>query len=176
MTVDKRASFVSERLSFRGIARDDAELIVSWRSDPENLANFFDTRPPTLESHLAWFEEYLNDPSRLDLMILDGEERCIGTVTLSAIGEVSCEVGYLVGDRLARGKGYAAEAVRAACRYAFDVIGVERVDARIKPGNVASEHVAAAGGFVEHEHVWRLEEPCAVPSEQCAHGADGELA
>ena len=157
MTVDKRASFASERLFFRGIARDDAELIVSWRSDPENLANFFDQRPPTMESHLAWFERYLRDPSRLDLIILDGEGRRIGTVTLSAIGEGSCEVGYLIGDRSARGQGYATEAVRAACRYAFDVLGVERVDARIRPGNAASERVAAAAGFEELERVFGLE-------------------
>lgn len=176
MTVDKSASFASERLAYRGIAREDAGLIVSWRSDPENLANFFDTRPPTLESHLAWFEEYLKNPSRLDLMILDGEGRRIGTVTLSAIGEVSCEVGYLVGDRSARGKGYATEAVRAACRYAFDVLGVERVDARIRPDNAASERVAAGGGFVEHEHVWRCERPRPVPGEQRENGADGPVA
>ncbi|MCF6414153.1 GNAT family N-acetyltransferase [Collinsella tanakaei] len=176
MTVDKNASFSSERLSYRGISRGDAGLIVSWRSDPENLACFFDTHPPTLESHLAWFEGYLGDPSRLDLMIIDGEGRGIGTVTLSAIGGGSCEVGYLIGDRSARGRGYASEAVRAACRYAFDVLGVERVDARIKPGNAASERAAAGGGFVEHEHVWRLERPRPVPDEQREHGADGPVA
>lgn len=159
MTVDKGASFASERLSYRGISRGDADLIVSWRSDPENLANFFDTRPPTLESHLAWFEGYLEDPSRLDLMIIDGEGRRIGTVTLSGIGGGSCEVGYLVGERAARGKGYAAEAVRAACRYAFGVLGLDRVDARIKPGNLASERVAAAAGLEERERVFSLERP-----------------
>lgn len=170
MTVDKGASFSSERLRFRGIAREDAELIVSWRSDPENLVNFFNTRPPTLESHLAWFEGYLKDPSRLDLMILDDEGRRIGTVTLSAIGSGSCEVGYLVGDRAARGKGYAAEAVRAACRYAFDALGLDRVDARIKPGNLASERVAAAVGFEERERVYSLEGSCRPEGRD---GSDG---
>lgn len=157
MTVDKNASFSSERLSYRGISREDAGLIVSWRSDPENLACFFDTHPPTLESHLAWFEGYLEDPSRLDLMVIDGGGRRVGTVTLSAIGGGSCEVGYLIGDRSARGRGYASEAVRAACHYAFDVLGLGRVDARIRPGNAASERVASGAGLEKREHVWSLE-------------------
>lgn len=176
MTVDKGASFSSERLSFRGISRDDAGLIVSWRSDPENLASFFDRRPPTLESHLAWFEGYLEDPSRIDFMISDDDGRRVGTVALSAIGGGSCEVGYLIGDRSARGRGYASEAVRAACRYAFDVLGLDRVDARIRPGNAASERVASGAGLIEHEHVWRLERPRPVPDEQREHGADGSVA
>lgn len=157
MIVDKSASFTSERLIYRGIAWKDADAIVSWRNEPDNLANFFDQRPLTLESHLAWFEKYLDDPSRIDFMISDGAGKQIGTVTLSSIESGSCEVGYLIGDKSARGKGYATEAVRAACHYAFEELGLCCVDARIKPDNTLSERVAAKVGFDEREHVWRLE-------------------
>ena len=37
MALDKGCRFESERLSFRGIAAKDAETIVDWRDNPENL-------------------------------------------------------------------------------------------------------------------------------------------
>ena len=156
--LSKRHSFSSERLSYRGIEGGDAELIVSWRSEPGNARNFFG-EPPTLESHLEWFRGYLSDESRYDFMILDPGGRRVGTVSLTGIGGRSCEVGYMIGDRSARGRGYATEAVRAAARLAFGELGVARVRARIRAGNEASERVAAGAGFRELEHVWELEAP-----------------
>lgn len=154
--LSKTSSFSSERLSYRGIERGDAGLIVAWRSDPENAACFFGDAP-TLESHLRWFEGYLLDASRHDFMIFDPEGNPIGTVSLSDDGDGSCEVGYMIGERSARGHGYAAEAVRAACRVASEHIGARRVVARIKPGNVASERVAAAAGLRDRGRVWCVE-------------------
>lgn len=167
--LSKHYAFSSERLSYRGIAEADAKLIVSWRSEPDNARNFFGT-PPTLESHLEWFRRYLADASRYDFMIFDPDGARIGTVSLSGINGESCEVGYMIGDKSARGRGYATEAVRAATQLAFDELGIRCVDARIKVGNTASERVAAGGGFREYEHVWRLEAPGALSDEQREHG------
>ncbi len=152
--LSKTSTFSSERLSYRGIEEGDAGLIVSWRSDPGNARNFFG-EPPTLESHLEWFGRYLEDPTRYDFMVLGPDGRRIGTVTLSRISGGSCEVGYMIGDGSARRCGYATEAVRAVTRLAFEELGVERVEARIRPGNVASERVAGRAGFLEEERVWR---------------------
>lgn len=162
--LSKCHAFSSERLSYRGIEALDAELIVAWRSDPDNARYFFGA-PPTLESHLEWFRSYLDDPTRYDFMILDPNGTRVGTVSLSGIDGESCEVGYMIGDGSARGKGYATEAVRAVTRLAFDELGIRHVDARIRVGNVASEKVASGGGFREHEHIWRLDAPCAFSDE-----------
>lgn len=155
--LSKDYRFSSERLLFRGIAREDAELIVAWRSDPVNYRNFRSGASLTLESHLAWFERYLGDSTRYDFMVLGPDGKPIGTVSLSDVTSESCEIGYMIGDVASRGRGYASEAVRAACGVAFDELGVDRVDARILPGNVASERAAASAGLVEHEHVWSIE-------------------
>lgn len=155
--MDKGAVFCSDRLTFRGISRDDAELIVEWRSEPENYKNFFSGRAITLEEHLAWFNKYLLDNTRFDFVIIDENGLKIGTVGISAYDGVSCEINYIIGEKAARGKGYAQEAVSAVTRLAFDDLGVERVYARILAGNCASAHVAEGAGYELYEWVYRCE-------------------
>ena len=45
-------------------------------------------------------------------------------------------------------QGYATEAVRAACRWAFGQPGVTAVEAETDPGNTASQAVLRRVGFV----------------------------
>lgn len=165
MALTKDYRFSSERLEFRGIAREDAEAIVGWRSDPANYENFLDARPITLESHLAWFGRYLNDPDRYDFVILEGG-RPIGTCGLSGITPESCEASYMVGDVSCRGKGYATEALKAITDVAFRELGVEHVDLRILPHNMASMKVAVGGGFSEHERIFTRRAPDTAADEQ----------
>lgn len=154
--IAKDHTFSSERLTYRGIARDDAETIVAWRSRPENYRTFFADRPITLEEHLRWFEAYLADETRFDFMIVDADGRSIGTASLSHVGSETCEVSYLIGEEDARGKGFATEAVRAMCDLAAGELGATSIEARIRPENEPSAHVALAAGFTEEERVFRL--------------------
>ena len=156
--LSKDYTFASERLSYRGINEDDTELIVAWRNDSDNARNFF-SKPPTLESHRNWFKQYLNDSNRYDFMIIDSDGEPIGTINLTDITKDSCDIGYMIGERTARKKGYATEAVRAISKVAFDVFGVKQVRASIKPENIASEKVVAGGGFRKHKHVWVIDAP-----------------
>lgn len=157
MALTKEYSFSSERLKCRGIIGDDAEKIVQWRSDPANHRNFFNARPVSIDEHLSWFVNYLNDKTRYDFMILDNAERRIGTCGLSNITTDSCEISYMIGEKTARGKGYASEVVRALSDIAFRELSVREVIARIRPDNEASMHVVLAGGFTEVERVFKIE-------------------
>lgn len=57
------------------------------------------------------------------------------------------EIGYGV-LKECEGQGYATEAVRAACRWAFSQPGVHAVEAETDPGNAASQAVLRKVGFV----------------------------
>lgn len=159
MTLSKSYEFSSERLFFRGIAADDAEDIVRWRSNPDNYRFFFNACPITMEEHLAWFEDYIDDDSRFDFIVLDADGNSVGTVGLSHIDNRNhtCEISYMIGDESARGKGYAAEAVRSLTRVAFNELPVDTMVARILPGNVASMRVAESAGYVNVERVYRID-------------------
>lgn len=154
MALSKDYRFESERLWFRGIEERDAEVIVAWRSDPANYRNFLDPRPITLESHMAWFARYMEDTTRYDFLVEDGDGKAVGTCGLSNIDADSCEISYMVGAAEARGKGYATEAVRALTEVAFRELGVSRVDARILPHNEASVRVVSKCGYENTELVY----------------------
>jgi [ribosomal protein S5]-alanine N-acetyltransferase len=156
MTLDKDYCFESERLSFRGITAEDAETIVGWRNNPDNYKNFLNANPITLESHLAWFQRYLNDSTRYDFMIIENG-KSIGTCGLSAIKNGTCEASYMIGDMPSRGKGYAKEALKAVSEVAFTKFGVNRIELRILPHNLASTRVALGGGFSEREIIFAKE-------------------
>lgn len=157
--VNKDMRFESNRLRYRGITERDAETIVAWRSDPDNYQRFFNARPITLSEHLAWFDRYLGDATRYDFMILDEEGLPIGTCGLSSITSDSCEISYMIGDKKARGRGYAKEAVSRLTQLAFDELGVSFVEARVVPGNDASVRVLLGGGYAERERVFRADNP-----------------
>lgn len=56
------------------------------------------------------------------------------------------EVGYWIGSEH-RGRGYASEAVDLLVRTAFRRLGLHRIEARVFPGNRASQRVARRAGF-----------------------------
>jgi RimJ/RimL family protein N-acetyltransferase len=57
------------------------------------------------------------------------------------------ELGYMVGPR-ARGRGVAARAVEVLTAWAFDAMGLERMEILIDPRNEPSLKVAEAAGYV----------------------------
>lgn len=56
------------------------------------------------------------------------------------------EVGFWL-DPAARGQGYMTEAVRAVCRWAFDALGLDRVEWAAFAPNEQSRRVALRAGF-----------------------------
>lgn len=75
--------------------------------------------------------------------------RLLGGITLGNIRRgvsQSGHIGYWIGQRYA-GQGYMLEAVQAVSRYAFDTLGLHRVEAACIPGNRRSQRVLEKAGF-----------------------------
>ncbi|MDZ7628709.1 MAG: GNAT family protein [Parvularculaceae bacterium] len=78
-------------------------------------------------------------------------DRLIGGVTLSDIrrhAAQSATIGYWIGAAFLR-RGYGLSAVNAATGYAFDELGLNRVEAACQPGNAASRALLQRAGFIE---------------------------
>lgn len=60
-----------------------------------------------------------------------------------------CDVGIMVGDPAYRGGGYGTEAMRLACRFAFDEMGVERVGLSTLEFNARAIRSYEKVGFVQ---------------------------
>ena len=81
--------------------------------------------------------------------IADSTDRFAGTVDLriDPTDHDVAELGFLVAP-WARRRGYATAAVRAACAWGFDALGLTRIVWRAHVGNVGSRRVAELAGFV----------------------------
>jgi len=132
------------------------ENALLWLNDPEisaalkyNLGvtrrqeeQFFEKIETQRESDFAW-------------AVLDETERHIGFVGLHAINwRDRCATGGLViGERSAWGHGYATDAVRVRTRFAFNQLGLHRIEGRTM--NPAMKRVYEKCGY-RHEGVARL--------------------
>lgn len=73
-------------------------------------------------------------------------ERLLGTASLRFYKHQIAEVGY---DLLphGRGRGVATRTVMLLARWAFEQLGIERIELRAHPANLASQDVAERAGF-----------------------------
>jgi RimJ/RimL family protein N-acetyltransferase len=60
------------------------------------------------------------------------------------------EIGYLIGDRSAWGKGYATEAILEICKYGFEELGLAKISAGVYECNIGSSNALLKAGFI-HE-------------------------
>jgi RimJ/RimL family protein N-acetyltransferase len=86
------------------------------------------------------------------------KDNVIGGVNLRFCEYQVAEVSYFL-RASARGRGLATRAVALVVRWAFDEAGIERLELRVHPDNVASRRVAECAGFV-YEGVERSSRPC----------------
>jgi ribosomal-protein-alanine N-acetyltransferase len=82
------------------------------------------------------------------LIVSANDDELLGAVGIHGIDPESarCSAGYWVAAE-ARGRGVAARALRLLCAYAFEELGVKRVELWIDPENKPSLGVAEAVGF-----------------------------
>ncbi len=79
-----------------------------------------------------------------------GADRVVASINLSNIrrGVIhSAIISYAV-DAGCAGRGYASELVRAIVRYAFETLGLHRLEASYQPENRASGRVLRKSGFI----------------------------
>ena len=70
----------------------------------------------------------------------------IGSIALFAPGDGFAEAGYWTAPG-GRGQGFTAEALALLCAWAFEEVGLRRVELVVDPGNAGSRGVAERAGF-----------------------------
>jgi RimJ/RimL family protein N-acetyltransferase len=137
------------RLVLRPFELTDTHWVYQTSLDPE-LARFVSVPEPYEPAHARYFVEQVamagwSTGERAEFVIEGPGGRPVGRVGFG-LGPGSAEIGYWLTPE-GRGHGYATEAARAACRWAFDQLRLEIIEWRAEVGNHASRRVAERVGF-----------------------------
>lgn len=147
-------SIETERLRLRQLEVADVSVeYVAWLNDPE-VSRYLETRhAPQDEETVRTFVERVR--SREDEVLfgifLKDAGRHIGNIKVGPVRPYHqlADISLFIGPRDCWGRGYAAEAIAAVSRYAFDELGVRKLSASMYSPNVASMHAFLRAGFRE---------------------------
>jgi RimJ/RimL family protein N-acetyltransferase len=135
----------------RPYRRSDVAALVEIADDREVSRNLTDRfpYPYTEEAAREWIAlcEAEGEPTRSFAVEVDGVlAGGVGIEIRAGEQTGSAEIGYWLGRRF-WGRGVATAAVRAVLTYAFDTLGLRRIEARVFAWNPASAHILEKAGF-----------------------------
>lgn len=156
MSSDSAASHLlwlrGERAGLGPFTRDLVEHYWRWEQEPQSLVGYGRQTPETLEARTAGYESQsrnMHSQARFTVYDLGSSDapRPVGTTALRIDSDVrTAEYVILLGAE-GRGRGLATEATTLTLDYAFHVVALRTVWARVLEPNVRSVRVLEAAGF-----------------------------
>jgi RimJ/RimL family protein N-acetyltransferase len=135
----------------RAIELEDSELIKGMFNDPEieNRVGGW-AFPLSLFAQEKWLESHYNDESAARFVIETKEDGAIGILTFTNIDwkNKRADVGIKISSDENRFRGYGTDALMAIMRFAFDELGLHRLEASRLAVNQVSAHLFDKCGFV----------------------------
>jgi RimJ/RimL family protein N-acetyltransferase len=146
----KNAFRTGERIALRPLEVEDASLCQEWLNDPENLQYLLRFRPLTLAEERGWLGSLQGkrEDHVFGIALREGE-RLIGACGLhgAELPHRTGQLGIMIGDRTAQGKGYGSEAIRLLLEYGFGTLGLHRVALFVYANNARGIRCYESCGF-----------------------------
>ena len=143
----------TERCILRRIVPDDYEVMYENWAKYEEVCRYFPFDPVTdvevyKEKVCRWVTNYESDTYFHWVIEWKENGELIGTINLGNVDEACfmSETAYMLSPEY-WGKGIMTEVLRAVLGYAFHVVGLNRVQADVFDGNIASERVLTKCGM-----------------------------
>lgn len=144
---------IGEKTYLRLLDETDADLVTTFRNNPDvwnNLANIF---PVSFEEELVWINKRSKPSSNsfIFAVVLKETEELIGSMGINDIDWISrtAVTGTLIGRTDLHGKGYATDAKKILLNWAFNVLNLRIVYSRVYSFNKASLRYAEKSGYKE---------------------------
>lgn len=139
-----------DRVVLRPLEAEDAPTCQRWLNDPENHQYLQRFRPVNLAEERRWLEG-LHDKAEDHVfgIVLREGERLIGSCGLhgTALPNRKGQLGIVIGEKDAQGKGYGAEAIRLLLDYGFGTLGLHRVGLDVYSNNARGIRCYEKVGF-----------------------------
>jgi ribosomal-protein-alanine N-acetyltransferase len=141
------------RVRLRPMRADDADALFAMKSDPR-VMRYWSHAPWTERAQaVVQLEQLERDRESSEFyqwaITVDGGDTLVGTVSLFALNRAQrrADVGYSLASNV-WGRGYATEALKLAVDFAFETLGLARLEADIDPRNEASCRLVERIGFI----------------------------
>lgn len=144
--------FCGEKVQLAAVQREYLPKYVEWLNDWE-VARFLMPGIPlplNLEREIAWFESLSQDKENIVLAILTrADKQLIGNCGLHRIDlkNRSATYGIFIGDKNYWGKGYGTDATRVLLEFAFEELGLNRVELWVYAFNTRAQRAYEKVGF-----------------------------
>lgn len=143
----------TERCVLRRIVPDDYQMMYENWARYEDVCRYFPFNPIEnidvyKEKVYRWVTNYESDTYFHWVIEWKETSELIGTINLGSVEE-SClmaDTSYMLSPKY-WGQGIMTEVLQAVLNYAFNEIGLNRVQADVFDGNIASEHVLTKCGM-----------------------------
>lgn len=144
-----------EAAYLRAAAEEDMELLFEWANEAVVRANSFSTSRITYEEHKAWYRKLLSrEDCRQYIYMYNGQ--AVGQVRVSVSG-VEAEIGYSVCAGM-RGMGHGKHMLALLYeQIARDYPQVQKLTAKVKPGNAASAKAFSDTGYIKKYEAYELD-------------------
>ena len=145
-------NIVGKKVILRAIELSDAKLIVDMFNDEkmESLVVGW-SFPLSLYSQEQWIKEHYKDSTNLRFVIQTNNGEAVGIATLTNIDWKNKRATH--GIKIASGKnreaGIGTDTIMAITRYAFDELGLNRLDGSWFTDNLPSKNVYMKCGWKE---------------------------
>ena len=143
-----------KKVLLRAIEEKDLDLLHKWSNDAEIWYNLGGWHfPISKKDQFKWYENLNANSLNQRFAIEVEEEGLIGTVSLVEIDwkNKNAFAGLQLGDKNLRGKGYGIDTFMTIQRYAFEELGLERLDGTV------IEYNAPGLGFITKHCGWKEE-------------------
>jgi ribosomal-protein-alanine N-acetyltransferase len=144
-----------ERVYIRTLVPGDLRHLAAWADDPflERMvgSDFLRTYRRLYDGDAAFFEAALADPTQVAFIVMtnDGRPAPVGLVRLFNIhlSEGYAFLETVIADRTCIRKGCGVEAGKLMCAYGLDVLGLQRIEAKVYEYNFLSINSLKRNGF-----------------------------
>lgn len=140
-----------DQVALGPIRRDLLPLYQAWINDL-SVTRFLVMRPMSLDEEIGWYEGVVKNERMVYFTIYElPSYRPIGGVDLHGIDlrNRTAELGIMIGEKEARGRGLGTEAVRLVCDYGFNAMELNTIWLLTFGWNIAGQKAYVKAGFKE---------------------------
>ena len=146
-----QSPYEGKLIRLRAREPEDEPLLYKWFNDPE-VTEFLTVRYPLSHAREKEFIEHTQTPGySLASFAVEtiAENRLIGGVGLEGASPEnrSATLGIAIGDKQFWNSGYGTDAMRAICRFGFEMMNLHRIALEVYDGNARAQHVYEKIGF-----------------------------